>query len=725
MTKCMRVTLVLGWALVLIPAQAYSQNQTQTLPPTQVLGSPVLGRPVVGHPSTPPQARPNIARRPSAPAAAPVETTAAAAAPAIAAPKSNSLVAAITLADIGFTNGLRFANLGGQHELYVPLPQDSDVAATSLVLVLDDFTAHEAKRNLEVQVNNRTVAAIVLDGKGRNRVIQVPLSGAKPKDGYLKLAFLYSGAVTPDHCIDVRYVGDSLIIRPETAVEVDVGPAGRLDVPTTAALMPRDVAVFLPSRHLAATELATALTVGRALISSGRRVTFYDGYDAVPELAKRDEAGRWAHGIVLVGTLADVGGIVDAPIATVAGDLHQFGLIDAVRVRGLPALVIADADSVRAARLFGTPLLAATRGVSAASVGQVAPIDLPKDRITFDQLGVPPEEAEVFGRAELSAVIDARRLPGGTYPTRLSLDLMVAPDGGGAKAVVSVFVNDRLLGSTVAVTTEATHLDLPLPDGLIGTAANIRVVVERDIAQGDCRFGPQGYPAQILGSSALLLGSAGGAASDFAELTSHFAHRVDVLLSASSADQPIRVLGIVAEVASNLSPDTAALNVSYVAAGSAPVPEVPFIAVSDVPPVGASPRVNFDRGRVVVIDPSGRTLLDLGGFSGGAVVQVLEANNAPGLWIKPLSADGQAPSPPELHLDHGDVAFVDDKGVALAMSTEHDTLVKISYPDQVSWLTVAERFRSWIIGALWLLVTAGLLLTLQRFFRKRPANHVD
>jgi hypothetical protein len=715
MTKCMRVTLVLGWALVLIPAQAYSENQTQAQPSTQVLGRP----------STTPQARLKIARRSSAPRAAPVETTAAAPAPAIAPPKSNSLVAAITLADIGFTNGLRFANLGGQHELYVPLPQDSDVAATSLVLVLDDFTAHEAKRNLEVQVNNRTVAAIVLDGKGRSRVVQVPLSGAKPKDGYLKLTFLYSGAVTPDHCIDVRYVGDSLIIRPETAVEVDVGLAGRLDVPTAAALMPREVAVILPGRHLAEAEIATALTVGRALITSGRRVTFYDGYEAVPDLAERDEAGRWVHGIVLVGALADVGGIIDSPIATVAGDLHGFGLIESVRVRGLPALVIADADSVRAARLFGTPMLAATRGVASASVGQVAPIDLPKDRVTFDQLGVPPEEVEVFGRAELSAVIDVRRLPGGTYPTRLSLDVMVAPDGVGAKAVVSVFVNDRLLGSAVAATTEATHLDLPLPDGLIGTAANIRVMVERDIAQGDCRFGPQGYPAQILGSSAMLLGSASGAARDFAELTAHFAHGVDVLLPAASADQPTRVLGIVAEVASNLSPDTAALNVSYVAADSAPMPEAPFIAVSDIPPAGASPRVSFDRGRVVVVDPSGRTLLDLGGFTGGAVIQVLEANSAPGLWIKPLSANGQAPSPPELHLDHGDVAFVDDKGVALAMSTEHDTLVKISYPDQVSWLTVAERFRSWIIGALWLLVTVGLLLTLQRFFRKRPANPTE
>jgi hypothetical protein len=714
----MRVTLTLGWALVLLSAHAYSQNQTQTQPPAQVLGRPSMPQP----------SRPKFVHRPPVSRAATIETVAAvptAAAPAAAPPKSNAIVAAITLADIGFSNGLRFANLGGQHELYVPLPQDSEVAASNLMLVLDDFTAHEAKRNLEVQVNNRTVAAIVLDGKGRNRAVQVPLSDAKPKDGYLKLTFLYSGAVTPDHCIDVRYVGDSLIIRPETAVEVDVGSAGRLDVPTAAALMPRDVAVFLPDRHLAATELGTALTVGRALISSGRHVSFYEGYDAVPDLAKRDEAGRWARGIVLVGTLADVGGIIDLPIASVAGDLHQFGLIESVRVRSLPALVIADADSVRAARLFGTPMLAATRGVASASVGEVAPIDPPKDSVTFDQLGVPPEEVEVFGRAELSAVIDARRLPGGTYPMRLSLDVMVAPDGVGAKAVVSVFVNDRLLGSTVAATTEVTHLDLPLPDGLIGTAANIRVVVERDIAQGDCRFGPQGYPAQILGSSALLLGGAGGTARDFAELTSHFAHGVDVLLPAASADQPTRVLGIVAEIASNLSPDSAALNVSYVAAGAAPVPEVPFIAVSDEPPVGASPRVTFDRGRVVVVDPSGRTLLDLGGFAGGAVVQVLEANNAPGLWIKPLSADGQAPSPPELHLDHGDVAFVDDKGVALAMSTEHDSLVKISYPDQVSWLTVAERFRSWIIGALWLLVTAGLLLTLQRFFRKRPANPTE
>ena len=33
--------------------------------------------------------------------------------------------------------------------------------------------------------------------------------------------------------------------------------------------------------------------------------------------------------------------------------------------------------------------------------------------------------------------------------------------------------------------------------------------------------------------------------------------------------------------------------------------------------------------------------------------------------------------------------------------------IQISYPDQVSWLTVAERFRSWIVAGLWLIATAA------------------
>jgi hypothetical protein len=635
--------------------------------------------------------------------------------------RPGGVLAELTLADIGFINGLRLANLGGRRDLFVPLPQDGEAAASELMLVIDDISAHEARRSVEVQANNRTVAAIALDGKSRSRTVRIPLGKVRPKDGYLKLSFLYSGAATLDRCIDVRYVGDSLTVLPATAIEVDVGPVGELDVATTAALMPRDVTILLPGRRVTESEIATAVTVARSLIGSGRRVSFHQGYDGIAELSKRDESGRWMRGVVLVGPLAEVANVIDAPLAKIAGAIQPFGTLAAVRVGGFPALLVSDGDVVRAGRLFASPLRAATRGVAAASVGEAAPVDLPTDRATFEQLGVALAEADVYGRADLSAIIDIRRLPPETRPTRLLLDVMVAPDGTGAKAVVSAFVNERLLGSTVAANGEATHLDLSLPNGLVSNIANIRAVVQRESAQGDCRFEPQGYPAQLLGSSALILSSADGASHDFSDLPPHFAKGVKLLLPAAAADQPTLTLGILAQVTDQLSADIAPLTVNFSASG-APAPDGPFIAVSDRPPVGANPRVRFDRGRVVVADRTGRTLLDLGGFVGGAVAQVVDAGNYPGVWIKPLAANGAAPSPTELHLDHGDVAFIDGNGVALAMSTERDTVVRVTYPDQVSWLTVAERFRSWIIAGLWLFATAALLFILQRMFRRRSAH---
>ncbi len=692
----MRACFVSVFALALFPIAAHSQTRSPPLPP-------------IPH-------RAATLRPPQSAAAAP------AAEPAPAAPRPGGLLAEVTLADIGFVHGLRFANLGGHRELFVPLPQEGEVAASDLVLVLDDVSAHDARRNLEVQVNDRTMAAIALDGKSRGRNVRIPLGKLRPKDGYVKLSFLYSGAATLDRCIDVRYVGDSLTIRPETAVEVDVGPVGQLDVATTAALMPREVAIVLPGRRVTESEIATAITVARSLIASGRHVWFYHGYDALGELAKREEAGHWARGIVLVGPLAEAAAVVDPPLTRVAGNVQPFGTLAAVRVGGLPALLVSDADVVRAGRLFASPLRAATRGIASASVGEASSIDLPTDRVSFEQLAIAPAQADVFGRADLMAVIDTRRLPPETRARRLLLDVMVAPDGAGEKAVVSAFVNERLLGSTVAASGEATHLDLNLPDGLVGTIANVHAVVQRDSAQGDCRFEPQGYPAQILGSSAVVLASAAAAPHDFSDLTPHFGRGITLLLPAATADRPILVLGILAQVVDQLSPDVAPLSVSFAAANGAAAPDAPFIAVSDKPPAGANPRVRFDRGRVDVADRAGHTLLDLGGFVGGAVAQVVEAGDHPGLWIKPLATDGAAPSPNDLHLDRGDVAFIDGNGVALAMSTERDTVVRISYPDQVSWLTVAERFRSWIIGGLWLFATAALLLGLQRLFRRRPAQ---
>jgi hypothetical protein len=261
-----------------------------------------------------------------------------------------------------------------------------------------------------------------------------------------------------------------------------------------------------------------------------------------------------------------------------------------------------------------------------------------------------------------------------------------------------------------------------LPDGLIGAIANVEAVVQRRSAQGDCRFEPQGYPAQILASSTIVLEDADPRADDFSDLIPRWAEGIDVLLPFTAADRPEGYLGLVAEVLDALAPEAAPITVSFTAPGQPAVPAGPFVAVGDLPPASASPRVRFDTGRVAVADRAGHVLLDVGGYEAGAVLQVVTAGGQDGLWIKPLGTDGMLPSPPRLAIDRGDVAFVDRSGVALAMSTERDTLLRISYPDRESWLTVADRYRAWVIGSLWVLGSIAFLVVLQQMRRRRAAK---
>jgi cellulose synthase operon protein B len=690
MAHDIRLMLLLGSALATGGGQAFAQGRAAAPQPTQTAAA----------------ARTQLPAQTAVPAAA-------------ARPATSSFISLITLADIGIGGGIRFANLGGRREIFIPLPQGADIVASELVLTLDDVTAHAARRSLEVLVNDHTVSAVALDGRSSGRVLRVPLETARGRDQFLKLTFVYSGAVTQDRCIDVHYVGDSLTIRPESSVELMVAPTGGLDVATTAALLPRDVAVVLPARPLLAADIAAALTVGRSLAASGRRVAFHSGFAELNDPTRHGDPRRWTRGVVVVGTADDVAAQLDTPIATVAGPIAGLGALTAVRIGGLPALLVSDASAIGTGQLLASPWLAATRGVPAVSIAEASAQKRPADRVSFEQLGLAPALAEVFGRAELSVVVNTRALPARTRMSRLGLDIMVAPDGAGERAVVSAFVNDNLLASTVAATGEPTRLDLAVPDGLVGNVANIRAVVQRRSPQGDCRFEPQGYPAQLLGSSFIGLSDAGARLQDFSDLSARWSEGVEVLVPEATSQHPLAVLGMLSSVLSALTPTTAPIKVGYVAADAAPAPQGAWLAVGNAPPATSTPRVRFDRGRVAVSDRSGRALLDIGGLASGAVVQLMSAGTQPGMWIKPLAADGVLPDPVDLRIERGDVAVLDKIGTALALSTERDTLVQISYPDQTSWLTVAERIRPWMIGAIWALGTILFLRVLQRLFRRR------
>jgi hypothetical protein len=644
---------------------------------------------------------------------------------ALAETPPKSLLVGVPFADVGFPDGFRLSNLGGRREVYIPVPQGIELDLAELVLSYDDVSAHDARRSLEILVNDRSIAALALDGKSTGRTARISLANAVAREGFLKFSFLYSGAATQDRCIDVRYVGDSMTIRAESAVEFEIGISGTPNITATAALMPKDVAILLSNLSPPPADIAAALTLARSLTATGRRVSFYHGMNKIPNLVERDDKRRWTRGLVVVGPFNRVADRLDTPIATVAsapGSTAINNTLATGRIEGVPVLLVTDPASARTGRIFGNPSLAALRDTSSASVGRVSAPKRPTERVSFDELGLVPPQAEVFGRADLAVAITSRSLPSGTRPSRLVLDVMVAPDGAGEKAVVSVFVNERLLASTIAAIGEPTRLDFALPDGLVGSVANIRTVIQRRSSQGDCRFEPQGYPAEILGSSLVILSGAGAVAQEFSDLATLWANGVEVLVPSSTAEHPLSVVASLSNVLNALSKETTPIAVKYVVPEAPPSPGAPFIAVSNVPPAGAEQRVRFDRGRVAIADRAGHTLLDIGGLTTGAVAQIVTSNTYPGLWIKPLSSDGSLSASPAINLDHGDVAFLDKTGIALALSTERDTLLRVSYADQGSWINNLDRFRSWIVGGVWVLVTFALVFLMQRMYRRRVSS---
>lgn len=635
-----------------------------------------------------------------------------------------SLLVDVPFADAGFPDGFRLSNLGGRRELYTPVPQGAEISLAELVLGYDDVSAHEARRSLEILVNDRSVAALALDGKSTGRTARISLANAAVRDGFLKLSFVYSGAATQDRCIDVRYVGDSLTIRGESSVEFAIGVSGAPNIAATAALMPKDVGILLSESSPPAADIAAALTVARSLTATGRRVSFYHGKSNLPDLVEHDSRRRWTRGLIVVGAFDAIADRLDAQIALAsnAGMVDAANTLVAARIGGVPVLLVTDSGSPRIGRLLGNPSLTALRDTSSASVGMVSALRHPSDRISFNDLGLTPPHAEVFGRAELAVTVASRSLPSGTRPSRVVLDVMVAPDGDGEKAVVSAFVNERLLASIVAAIGEPTRLDFALPDGLVGAVANIRAVVQRRSSQGDCRFEPQGYPAEILGSSQVVLSQAAPMARDFSDLATLWASGIQIQLPASAAERPLSILASLSGVLSALSSRTTPIDVRYVDGKAPSPPTAPFISVGNVAPGGAVQRVSFDRGRVAITDRNDRVLLDVGWLTTGAVAQIVTANDHPGLWIRPLSSDGSLSSAPAINLDRGDVAFLDRNGVALALSTERDTLLRIAYVDQRSWTSYLDRFWPWIVGTAWALATISLLVMAQRLYRRRMSG---
>ncbi|MCJ2188863.1 cellulose biosynthesis cyclic di-GMP-binding regulatory protein BcsB [Novosphingobium beihaiensis] len=622
------------------------------------------------------------------PLSAAAGTILTAAAPATNAPAQTATVPAaapqvvtrrISLTELGFTDGIEMPGLSGSRDIFFPLPRAEDVEGLRLQLPYRSGSAFESRRSLDIEINGQPQLSIALSGDRQNGVIDIPVAPGMIRNGYLALRLRYGGAITEDRCVDQRISGAYLSFAPEGTLIAGLKPGALATVAKVAAIMPRTGAIHLPDQA-SENQAAAALTLAAGT-----------GFTITPPPASAQPIGNWTQGWIGLGG-------AKAPSLAVAAN----GTVPGIRIGGT--------DPAAAARLFASrwKALAATPDIG-KGLRQAA--NTPASMLTLTGLGADLPIQTFSDRATWTVSLPATALPAGRRYAGLAIDLAVADDGSDTPAIVSATMDGLLLGSTRGVRDGTTHLDVNLPEGLATARNTVEIAVTRQVRAGDCAYAPQGYPAQVLPSSRALLADAPEPA-DFHDLAPAFAGGVTVVVPGPQQIPALQPL------LSTLLGKATPISVSY-----GKIPEKgPFVFLSKMPPPGATPLVRFDQGRVRIAAEGGRTLISSDAIGSLTVAQLVETGGRPALWVRPGSGFAAlADAGSAAGLARGNVAFLDTRGIDLAFSTLRDELVEIRYPDQTNLAQWLHRYRLWLIGLGWLLVSAGFIYLLRRIYSARSS----
>jgi len=327
----------------------------------------------------------------------------------------------------------------------------------------------------------------------------------------------------------------------------------------------------------------------------------------------------------------------------------------------------------------------------------------------------------VVERGAWDAVVSYRTAPPGKRPDKLVLDIHPGLDHSENPPLAHVYLNDVLIKSArLDGEGDMRRVIVKLPETDLALDNRIRVEVQRNIVDGDCKRQPQPYPAQLLPTSRVEFVPMSGTPSSFFEMASLYRAGMDLAVPARFLDDPIGSLPFMARMATNLLPSPTEVVVTYVPDGQTVQARRPFLYVGEPALPGATSPVRFDKGRVVVSDPQGQMLLDISSLKNAAVAQLVMAGSHAGIWLRPMGGlslfDG-----PRVRLERGNLAFLDATGVLLALDTAKDKAARVTYPDQVDWTALLEQYRLQILVGIWGLATVFFAFLLVRIYRRRAA----
>ncbi len=634
----------------------------------------------------------------------------------------------VSLLNKGFKNGVMFEGTAGTHaqSFFFDSPLDSRIVNGRFRLLYRASPDVHEKSNLRVTVNGKPYKQVGLSGDGGLHELDVMLPASAFHGQHAKITVRSTLLVTEDRCFDDRISGAFLHLLPESSLTITYQSVER-SIRDAWRMLPQQVSISISEGNLSQSQFASTLGLMALLVEDGKEVTI----KRLPEV-----------GDIVVAPKTELERLIDLKRLSVGKDgtvtsmgkaLDHISNLALIRLQNRSAIVVTDPYDVQPMYLLSNEwkLLSAGQGYRVyrpddlriklgllGAEGDAGYYSLPLTKLGFES-GVK----YITREASWQMVIPPFSLPVGTRPDFLTLNV-IAPVRWEKDPTYEmyVFLNDVMVKSVRLENTGMVQsVTVNLPAEYQKQYNDIRVAVQHDVEQGDCRgVMPHDY-IQITPDSALVVKKNEDAAPEkFSDLTNYFSQGFDTYLETSFLQNPERALHLLARLSADFPLLIDHTRLTFAGAGDVLNPSNPFVAVGDFAlSDDIEAPVRFDKGRVKILSPNGESYFDVSELTKITVAEIVKAPAAYGLWVNPSDATDIAVME-RLELTEDDVAFIDSMGVIKTMNSREPSLAQVYYPDVEDWFDVLGKYRFWLMVLLWFLLTMVVVY----LYRMSRANKV-
>lgn len=607
----------------------------------------------------------------------------------------------ITFAELGFTDPVVLGYPDTIKEIYLPVPPGVNLSGGSLQLDASYVRADGGRTTLVYAIDGAPVQAMGMTADRGDASVTVPVDGKPRPSGFVRLNIDWRTAVARENtCADARTPGNILRIEPTSKFVFRYDGSAIQDLTTAWGALPPMPNVQIASSNLQSQVYDTAWRVGVALERAGKRPRF------------RTADGSGAPAAAQPGMAAPVAGGSTEPDIVIGGQAGPKE-IRIASMNGRPVIMVGAEAGAQAAGLFSQ----IWSQVAAGSALTVSAIDAPKsdsNAVSLQYLGAKPASFDVLAHADWNASFDIGAVAAdGKGPGTLVIDVAASPSAARTPPVVSVFMNDVLLGAKeMEANGKRERIVAPVPRYALQTRNVIRVSFVRQLASDRCRETPEAYPVSVLASSHMLLDKI-EPRGDFTGLMSKFANGGTLLVPQSHLADAANTLPRVVRLAAStgLSPVKAKFQPT---SGNTAKVEGPYLAI-DVMPEGVAEGVKPEQDRLFLAGTKDRPLLDVRGLNRVGIIEVHGTGDNVGAVYRTLGNTPPSMEKP-IQLSGGNLAIMGNNGLRTEVNT-HDPSGQGAMREAQPGLF--ERGYWWLLPLVILALFIGLLVFASRMRRRK------